>query len=174
MVKMRRTHIEYTLSAWPSIATHERTFPDGSLVLSLPQTLTGWPAHANRMIFSAMLVLLRLVWCLVTGLFRSRAALQAEILVLLHQLNVLRRKSPKHLAFSNIDWLIFRWCLWFDAQRGQRIENSRARQHCQAAVGPGADLQDQEDHILMVFADSPTASKSRVGRRSNQAADTLR
>jgi hypothetical protein len=28
------------------------------------------------------------------GLFRSRASLQAEILTLRHQLNVLRRKSP--------------------------------------------------------------------------------
>jgi len=43
----------------------------------------------------------------VTGLFRSRAALQAEILVLRHQVNVLRRKSPKRLVFSNIDRLVF-------------------------------------------------------------------
>jgi len=49
----------------------------------------------------------RLVWCFVAGLFRSRAALQAEILVLRHQLNVLRHKSPKRLAFSNIDRLVF-------------------------------------------------------------------
>ena len=41
------------------------------------------------------------------GLFRSRAALQAEILVLRHQLNVLRRKSPKRVAFSNVDRLLF-------------------------------------------------------------------
>jgi hypothetical protein len=33
--------------------------------------------------------------------------LEAEILVLRHQLNVLRRKSPKRLAFSNIDRLVF-------------------------------------------------------------------
>jgi hypothetical protein len=41
------------------------------------------------------------------GLFRSRAALEAEILVLRHQLNVLRRKSPKRLAFGNVDRLVF-------------------------------------------------------------------
>ena len=49
----------------------------------------------------------RLVWCDVAGLFRSRAALHAEILVLRHQLNVLRRKSPKRLVFKNIDRLVF-------------------------------------------------------------------
>src|ERR1700746_2465394 len=51
--------------------------------------------------------LYRLIWCAVVGLFRSRAALQAEILVLRHQLNVLRRKSPKRVAFNNADRLVF-------------------------------------------------------------------
>ena len=51
--------------------------------------------------------LYRLIWCAVVGLFRSRAALQAEILVLRHQLNVLRRKAPKRLAFSAVDRLLF-------------------------------------------------------------------
>src|SRR2546430_756532 len=51
--------------------------------------------------------LCRLIWYLVAGLFRSRAALHAEILVLRHQLNVLRRKSPKRPIFSNVDRLIF-------------------------------------------------------------------
>ena len=40
----------------------------------------------------------RLIWDALTGLVRSQAALQAEIIVLRHQLNVLRRKSPKRLA----------------------------------------------------------------------------
>jgi hypothetical protein len=51
--------------------------------------------------------LCRLIWCALIGLFRSRAALEAEILVLRHQLNVLRRKSPKRLAFGNVDRLVF-------------------------------------------------------------------
>ena len=50
--------------------------------------------------------LCRLIWCGLIGLFRSRAALEAEILVLRHQLNVLRRKAPNRLAFSNIDRLL--------------------------------------------------------------------
>jgi transposase InsO family protein len=49
----------------------------------------------------------RLIWCGLIGFFRSRAALEAEILVLRHQLNVLRRKSPKRPTFGSIDRLIF-------------------------------------------------------------------
>jgi transposase InsO family protein len=51
--------------------------------------------------------LLKLIWYAVAGLFRSRAALQTEVLVLRHQLNVLRRKAPKRVAISNIDRLVF-------------------------------------------------------------------
>jgi len=47
---------------------------------------------------------LKLIWWAVIGLFRSRALLEAEILALRQQLNVLRRKSPKRLVF-------FRWAL---------------------------------------------------------------
>ena len=47
-----------------------------------------------------------LIWCAVVGLVRSRVALQAEILVLRHQLNVLRRKSPKRMALGNIDRVV--------------------------------------------------------------------
>jgi hypothetical protein len=54
-----------------------------------------------------MVDLCRLIWHVVAGLFRSRAALHAEVLVLRHQLNVLRRKSPKRLVFNNIDRLVF-------------------------------------------------------------------
>lgn len=42
-----------------------------------------------------------------TDLFRSRATLEAEILVLRQQINVLRRGAPRKLAFNPIDRLIF-------------------------------------------------------------------
>ena len=51
--------------------------------------------------------IVKLIWWTVTGLFRSRSSLEAEIVALRHQLNVLRRKSTKRLAFSNFDRLIF-------------------------------------------------------------------
>ena len=51
--------------------------------------------------------MLKLIWWGVIGLFRSRASLEAESLARRHQLNVLRRRSPKRLAFSNFDRLVF-------------------------------------------------------------------
>jgi transposase InsO family protein len=51
--------------------------------------------------------LCRLIWRAAVGLFRSRAALQAEVLVLRHQLNVLRRKAPTRLTFSAVDRVVF-------------------------------------------------------------------
>jgi hypothetical protein len=52
---------------------------------------------------------LKLIWYAVAGPFRSRAALQTEVIALRHQLNVLRRRAPKRIAVSNIDRLVFAW-----------------------------------------------------------------
>src|SRR5260370_1800100 len=49
-----------------------------------------------------------LIWTVLIGLFRTRSSLVAEILVLLHQINVLRRHSPRQ-TFSSADRLIFAW-----------------------------------------------------------------
>ena len=48
-----------------------------------------------------------LVWSVLVLLFRSRASLEAEILILRHQLNIQRRHLPKRLCFSAMDRLIF-------------------------------------------------------------------
>jgi hypothetical protein len=51
--------------------------------------------------------LCKLVWRAFAGLFRSRTSLEAEMLVLRHQLNVLRRKSATRIAFSGVDRMVF-------------------------------------------------------------------
>jgi hypothetical protein len=43
---------------------------------------------------------------MVVDLLRSRAALEAEILTLRQQINVLRRTAPRKQTFSSIDRLI--------------------------------------------------------------------
>src|SRR6266404_4712375 len=48
-----------------------------------------------------------LVWPVLVLLFRSRVSLEAEILILRHQLNIQRRHVPKRVAFSAMDRLIF-------------------------------------------------------------------
>ena len=50
--------------------------------------------------------LCKLIWYALIGLFRLRAALEAEILVLRHQLNVLQRSSPKRVTLGGIDRLL--------------------------------------------------------------------
>src|SRR3979411_1800637 len=54
-----------------------------------------------------MVDVLILLWTALTGLFRSRVRLEAEILVLRQQINVLRRKNPKRFAFGTFDRLVF-------------------------------------------------------------------
>jgi hypothetical protein len=45
----------------------------------------------------------RLIWWVLVDLFRPRAKLEAEILVLRQQINVLRRTAPKRLLLSSIE-----------------------------------------------------------------------
>jgi hypothetical protein len=51
--------------------------------------------------------LFRLIGWTLVDLFRSRAALEAEIWTLRQQINVLRRTAPKRLSFSVLDHLVF-------------------------------------------------------------------
>ncbi len=54
-----------------------------------------------------MVDVLILLWTALTSLFRSRLRLEAEILVLRQQINVLRRNSPKRSVFRPFDRLVF-------------------------------------------------------------------
>ena len=48
-----------------------------------------------------------LLWSALTTLLRSRVQLEAEILILRQQINVLRRNSSKRFAFRPLDRLVF-------------------------------------------------------------------
>jgi Integrase core domain len=66
-----------------------------------------------------MLGLIRLIFSLAVDLVRSRAALEAEVLVLRQQINVLRRGKPKRLTFVAADKLMLGWICWlFPNARG--------------------------------------------------------
>jgi hypothetical protein len=43
-----------------------------------------------------------LIWLALVGAFRSRASLEAENMILRHQLNVLQRKSSKRPTFATV------------------------------------------------------------------------
>jgi hypothetical protein len=47
-----------------------------------------------------------LIWSLLIGLFRSRATVEAENMVLRQQIIVLRRTAPKRLGFNVVDRMI--------------------------------------------------------------------
>ena len=56
-----------------------------------------------------MIAGLKFLACLVVSVFRSKGRLEAEIVVLRHQLNVLRRGMPPRARLTLIDRLIFVW-----------------------------------------------------------------
>jgi hypothetical protein len=61
-----------------------------------------------------MIDLFKLILGVLTSLFRSRAQLEAEILVLRQQINVLRRRASKQPHLNNTDCFLFVWlCRWF-------------------------------------------------------------
>ena len=63
--------------------------------------------------------LFRLIFGLVVDLFRSRAALEAEVLVLKQQIIVLRRGKPNRMPFLAVNRVVLGWaCHLFPKARG--------------------------------------------------------
>ena len=59
-----------------------------------------------------MIEFLSLVAHILVSPFKTRARLQAEIIVLRHQVNVLRRRLPPKPRLTVADRLIFVWLYW--------------------------------------------------------------
>lgn len=61
-----------------------------------------------------MVTMIQCLGAALVSLFWSRAKLHHEILILRHQLNVLRRATPKRVALTNVDRLLLVWSyrLW--------------------------------------------------------------
>ena len=56
----------------------------------------------------------KLILGVLASLFKSRAKLEAEILILRQQINVLRRRMPKRPDLNNTDRLLLVWLYrWF-------------------------------------------------------------
>src|SRR5215207_3277989 len=66
-----------------------------------------------------MMDLFRLILGVMASLFKSRAKLEAEILILRQQINVLRRRAPKRPYLNNTDRCLFVWLYrWFPCVLG--------------------------------------------------------
>lgn len=63
--------------------------------------------------------LFKLIFGILASLFKSRAKLEAEILMLRQQINVLRRQAPKRPHLNNTDRFLFVWLYhWFPSVLG--------------------------------------------------------
>jgi hypothetical protein len=63
--------------------------------------------------------LFKLILGVLASLFKSRAKLEAEILILRQQINVLRRRAPKRPHLNNTDRFLFVWLYhWFPSVLG--------------------------------------------------------
>jgi hypothetical protein len=70
------------------------------------------------MILCGMLDLCRIILWIVVDLFRPRAAMEAEILVLRQQIIVLRRGRPGRVPFLAVDRMVLSWvCQLFPKSR---------------------------------------------------------
>ena len=77
-----------------------------------------------------MMDLFKLILGVLASLFRSRAKLEAEILILRQQINVLRRRVPKRPHLNNTDRFLFVWLYhWFPSVLGAVCDCQAGNDH---------------------------------------------
>jgi hypothetical protein len=91
--------------------------------------------------------LCRLILAIAGDLLRSRVALEAEILVLRQQINVLRRANPKRLRFVSIDRLMLGGvCRLFGVKRVDHLNSVRHHATRLPWSGTASTLQATPGH----------------------------
>src|ERR1035437_6950612 len=107
-----------------------------------------------------MTELLKLIFGVLASLFKSRAKLEAEILVLRQQINVLRRRAPKRPHLNNTDRFLFVWLYrWFPSILGAI-----------AIVRPEPIIRWHRAVVLVYWR---WRSRNRIGRPKVSAAHTV-
>jgi hypothetical protein len=91
-----------------------------------------WTRRTDGISLALMKDLFNLLLGILASLFKSKAKLEAEILILRQQINVLRRRAPKRPHFNNIDRFLFVWAV--------SLVPLRPGRHC--------DCQAGNDHSL--------------------------
>ena len=82
--------------------------------------------------------LFKLILGVLASLFKSRAKLEAEILILRQQINVLRRRAPTRPHLNNTDRFLFVWLYhWFPSVLGAVAIAGRRRSFAGTALGFG-------------------------------------
>src|SRR5450759_671031 len=80
--------------------------------------------------------LFKLILGVLASLFKSRARLEAEILILRQQINVLRRRAPKRPHLNNTDRFLFVWLITGSPSSLARLRLSgRRRSFAGTALG---------------------------------------
>ena len=106
-----------------------------------------------------MIDLSRLFFAVLASLFKSRAELEAENLVLRQQVNVLRRRMPKRPALKNVDRLLFVLLHhWFPSTAGdtRSMSNMGRSEQLLLAWGPATgQLENITSDVL--FSSTPVA-----------------
>jgi hypothetical protein len=118
-----------------------------------------------------MIELLRLILHIMASLFKPRAKLVAEILVLRQQLNVLRRQVSKRPQLSNTDRLLFVWLYrWFPSVLSAiailRPESGQKR--VRGVQTPPAPRRCRHGSALNVFSRSGKRTSGGSAKGRNQ------
>jgi hypothetical protein len=82
--------------------------------------------------------------------FKSRSRLEAEIVVLRHQLNVLRQRAPRRLYLRWADRVLFVWLIFYSCGAGMVCKSLILRE---MRVGFRQNVVPRHDTFVLMYMD---------------------